>query len=133
MDTINKFIKKKILIIEDEQPIAHAIDNFLKMDGHDTYLATSGTQGLDLAEKHNPDLILLDIILPEMDGITLLRRIREEDWGKKIPVLVISNLSYKPIEEDAKKLDVYEYLVKSNVSIQSLAEKINGALALKQA
>src|SRR5438128_722620 len=87
---------KKVLIVEDEPAILRALVATSKAEGFETISAINGAEGLELGLEHQPDLIILDIVMPVMDGMTMLRRIREDagDWGKSVKALVYTNLSY---------------------------------------
>jgi len=80
--------------------------------------------GLRQALQEHPDLIVLDIIMPRMDGITMLPELRKDVWGKTAKVLLLTNLTNKEKEADVAELDVLGYLIKSNCSLGSLLEKI---------
>jgi DNA-binding response OmpR family regulator len=85
--------KKKILIIEDEKPLARALELKLTHEGFEVKSAFNGEEGLEVALHEHPDLIMLDIIMPVMDGITMLKKLREaNEWGKTVPVIFLTNL-----------------------------------------
>ena len=105
---------KKILIVEDEQSISDALNIKLKSVGYDTIQSFDGKDGLKKAIQEKPDLILLDIIMPVMDGMTMLEKLREDAWGKDAAVIILTNLSdAKKVEEAASK-NVYDFLVKAD-------------------
>lgn len=115
---------KTILIIEDEQPLIRILRQALASQDCDLIGAASGDTGLNIALKLKPDLILLDIMLPKLNGIELLKKLREDTWGKTVPVLVLSNFNdYEKITQ-ARKLGVIDYIIKSDVSTKELADKI---------
>ncbi len=114
---------KKILIVEDEVSIVKALKLKLTKAGFQVLVAENGKKGLTLALKEIPDLILLDVVMPVMDGMTMLQKLREEDAGKKIKVLVLTNLSYLT-GDVSDKYKVADYLVKSDWSISDLITKI---------
>lgn len=119
---------KKILIIEDD----HELRNVLRSALHDKNLtileAGDGESGLAIALSEHPDLILLDIILPKIDGITMLKKLRADAWGKSAQVIILTNLT------DTEKVDmavvegVRDYLVKTNWSLNDLLEKVKSKL-----
>ena len=84
---------KKILIVEDEQDMRQALVDELTREGFQTFEAKNGREGLESALKEHPDLILLDIVMPVMDGMTMMKKLRESAGGKKIPVILLTNLS----------------------------------------
>lgn len=116
---------KTILILEDDVPVLNALSDKLKREGFETLQAENGEVGLELATKNHPDMILLDIIMPIMDGEEFLKKIRKskETWGKKVPIMILTNLS----EESKKKLEKYHptfYFVKTSLSMNDVVEKI---------
>lgn len=126
MDEANK----KILIIEeieDDASLRAVIHDKLSREGFGVIEAKDGEEGLALALSEKPDLILLDIVMPKMDGVTMLKKLREaNEWGKNIPVILLTNLSADN-EKMNQMITDYEpayYLVKSNWSLHDLIEKI---------
>jgi len=86
-------IQKKILIIEDEAPLLHILETTLKREGFQVFTAGSGKVGLAAALRFRPHLVLLDLIMPGMNGIALLKKLRANEWGRDVPVIVLTNLS----------------------------------------
>lgn len=123
--------KKRILIIEDEEQIIDVLDRKLKKEGFETLLARDGVKGLEKALKEKPDLILLDLILPWMDGMTLLSKLREDDDGKKIKVIVLTNLDTAEKIYMSKEKGVFDYLVKTNWTLDDVVERIREAFGEK--
>jgi DNA-binding response OmpR family regulator len=121
-------MKKKILIIEDDNSIRKALKNKLSEEGFDTLEAVNGLEGLDLALSKKPDLILLDIVMPQMDGLTVLKKLREDSWGCDVKVIILSNLSDAKSVETSMEQGVYNYLVKANWKIEDVMAKIKETL-----
>jgi len=116
--------KIKIALIEDEEVLAGVLENKLKKEGFDVFTARDGEAGLELVQAVMPDLILLDIIMPKMDGFEVLARLHEDKNLSKIPVIVISN-SGQPVEiEKAVSLGVKDYLIKAEFDPQEVLSKI---------
>ena len=113
---------KKILIIEDEKPIARALELKLVHAGFEAKAVFNGEDGVALFQKETFDLILLDLIMPKMDGFKVLEALKE----KKIetPVIILSNLSQEDDERRAKALGAKEFFIKSNTPIATIVEKI---------
>ena len=121
---------QKILVIEDERSLREALEDILHIKNFLPISAKNGKEGLSLALKEHPDLILLDLIMPEMDGMTALKRIRESAWGKKAPVVILTNLSAtngQSIEDSPEKMDTY-YLIKSDWKLHDVVKKIEEIL-----
>ncbi|MFH1402360.1 MAG: response regulator [Patescibacteria group bacterium] len=123
--------KKRILIIEDERMISRALEDTLKFEGFEIISAENGSDGLKLALAERPDLIVLDIVLPKMNGMDMLKRLKENEDCKDIPVLILSNLSGKEKIIEAFKKGVDEYMVKSDYQIQDVVDKIRELLNIK--
>jgi len=120
---------KKILIIEDEIAFQKLMGDQLKRDGYEVISADDGKKGLDTAISKHPDLILLDLKLPIMDGLAVLSELREDAWGKSAKVIVLTNL--EPDKEILAKVLVNKpalYLVKSNIKLSELKGKILNVL-----
>lgn len=118
----------KILIIEDEPFLAEMYrDKFIK-SGFDIISAFSAEQGLEIVQKEKPDLILLDIILPEENGVTFLGWLREVTEIASIPVLVFSNYDDEETKKKAFKLEAKDYLIKTNHTPGELVAKIEQIL-----
>ncbi|MFA6392280.1 MAG: response regulator [Patescibacteria group bacterium] len=120
--------KKTILVVEDERPLLNALSTKLQNEGFEVIEAEDGEIGLKLAIKHKPDMILLDIILPKMDGITVLENLRENAWGKTANVIILSNLSDWDNTQKAVNLNVHDYLVKSDWEIKDVIKKVKSKL-----
>lgn len=115
---------KRILIVEDEKPLANMLSTKLKDEGFETDIAGDGEQGLKRALEWQPNLILLDIVMPKMDGMTMLRKLRDEEKGKNIHVILLTNLSDTSKVYEAVTLGVKDYLVKTNWDLDEIIEEI---------
>lgn len=119
---------KKILIVEDETAIADAMQVGLTEAGYEAKAAYDGEEGLKQAEEFKPDLILLDLLLPKKDGMTVLHELRENEATAKIPVMILSQLSDTDKISEGVSLGVVGYLVKVDFSLAEVIEKIKGVL-----
>lgn len=117
--------KKDILVIEDDQFLAKVYLAKLQKEGYGVRIAYDGQEGLDELNKKAPDIILLDLILPNMDGFEFLEKIKQEDKYKKIPVIILSNLGQDEDIKRGKKLGADDYFVKANTPLKEIVEKIN--------
>jgi DNA-binding response OmpR family regulator len=115
-----------ILIIEDEKPLARALELNLKDAGYTAKVVFNGSDGIDLLEKETFDLILCDLIMPKMDGFTVLAILKE--MKIKTPIIVLSNLSQKDDEKYAKAFGAKDFFIKSNTSIEVIVQKIKEIL-----
>ncbi|MDH4330708.1 MAG: response regulator [Candidatus Moranbacteria bacterium] len=120
--------KKIILIIEDDESLLEVLGQGVSDSGFKVLKAKNGADGLEMAVENKPDLILLDLIMPKMDGLTMLDKLREDEWGKDVPVIVLTNLSSP--EEISKTVDkgVSNYLVKSNWKLEEILKKVKQVL-----
>jgi len=126
--------KKIILIVEDEPALLNIYTQVLTMEGFHVLRAANGQEGMEIALSDKPNLILLDLLMPVMDGLTMMKKLREENvWGEKVPIIVFSNLSAKQ-EKITKAVIEYKpagYLVKADCSLQDIIKKINEQLICK--
>ena len=118
--------RKRILIVEDEKPLSHALKLKLSHEGYEIAVAGDGEEGVKLAKEQSFDLILIDIIMPKMDGFAALAALKES--GSATAVIVLSNLGQQEDIEKAKKLGVLDYMVKSNTPISRIVEVVNTLL-----
>lgn len=119
----------KILIVEDEQSIVDALKEKFTMAGHAVSVAKDGVEGIVTALKELPEVILLDIKMPRKDGFEMLKELRENDWGKKVRVIVLTNLNDPTHIADMLEAGANEYLVKTewklNELLDHLVEKVS--------
>lgn len=121
---------KKILVIEDEATLQKALNEVLSREGYQVVSSLDGLNGLELAQKESPDLILLDIILPKMDGFEVLKRIKENERISQIPVIILTNLSDLNDIQKALDLGATTYLVKADFHIEDVLKKIEKVLSI---
>lgn len=118
--------KKRILIIEDEKPLAHALELKMSHEGYDTTVACTGSEGLKEALTGTYDLILLDLILPEIDGFTILEELKSKKIGPV--VIILSNLGQDEDRKKAEEYGVKKYLVKSNIPLSDIVKVVKAAI-----
>lgn len=120
----------KILIVEDEKDLREALRDVLDSENYSVLEAGTGAEGVKTALSEHPDLILLDILMPEMDGITALKKIRKDAWGKSAKVIILTNLnpSQERIITDLITNEPLDYLIKSDWKIYDVVKKIEEAL-----
>lgn len=124
---------KKILIVDDEEAIQKAISDILSNQGFAAQVAKDGEEGLTIALKERPDLILLDILMPKMDGMIMLQRLRANDWGKNVPVIILTNVapSSNSVIDSVLQNEPAYYLVKSDVKLEGIVEKVKEVLKIE--
>jgi CheY-like chemotaxis protein len=121
--------QKTILVVEDESSMRRVLVDKLSLEAFSVLEAKNGEEGLKIALEKHPDLILLDIIMPRMDGITMLKKLRDDEWGKKVEVILLTNLSEKEKIAEAMEQETFEYLVKTDWKIEDVVEKVKEKLA----
>lgn len=119
---------KKILIAEDEKPMAKALELKLSHAGFEVSLAFNGEEALKLAKETPYDLLLLDLMMPKIDGFTVLKEIQQSQ--SKLPVIVLSNLSQADDEQKARALGARDFFVKSNTPLAEIVNHVNSVLGL---
>ncbi len=119
----------KILVVEDDKFLRELINRKLQSENFETVLAIDGEVALELVEKEKPDIILLDLILPGINGFEVLTKIKENDKVKEIPVIILSNLGQKDDIEKGMGLGANDYLVKAHFTPNEIIEKINQTLS----
>ncbi|MDR3549088.1 MAG: response regulator [Candidatus Pacebacteria bacterium] len=125
-DTDRSLIHKKILIAEDEPAMLSALRDKFAREGCEVITAEDGEIALSLAATEQPDIILLDILMPKVDGMEVLSKIREaSEWGKKVPVIILTNLpADERIMGGIVKDEPSYYLVKSDWKLSEVVEKV---------
>ncbi|PIW89849.1 MAG: response regulator [Candidatus Nealsonbacteria bacterium CG_4_8_14_3_um_filter_40_11] len=119
---------KTILFIEDESALQKTFGEIFKQEGYEMTSALDGEVGLRLAKTKKPDLILLDLILPKINGFDVLKQLKEDPDTKEIPVIVLTNLEGMQDIEKVIGLGATTYLIKANYSLVEVMEKIKKAL-----
>ena len=119
---------QKILIIEDDKFLRELISRKLQEEGYEISEAIDGAEGLKKAKEEKSDLILLDLILPGMDGFDVLSKLKEDAAISSIPVIILSNLGQKEDVEKGFKLGAIDYLVKAHFTPGEILEKIRKVL-----
>jgi two-component system, OmpR family, phosphate regulon response regulator PhoB len=121
-------MKRKILLIEDEKKIAKAYQEYLEDNEYEVEIAYDGEEGLRQVQSFQPDLILLDIAMPKLDGIAVLRELKSMGATKGIPVIMLTNLDQQENMAETAKLGSTLYFVKANTSLSTLAKWIGDLL-----
>lgn len=111
-------------IVEDEKDISEMYRRKFVDAGFDTIIAADGKVGLELAEQKKPDIILLDLMMPVMDGNTMLKLLRATEWGKNVPVFVLTNLGDEDTMKEMESLNIQGYMVKADFVPSQIVEEI---------
>lgn len=121
-------MNKRILIVEDNATLSDALSTSLKEEKFEVFEAHDGVQGLEMAESILPDLIVCDINMPKMDGLTMLSRMRSKKWGKNLEVIMLTNYSDQKKISMALEISVFSYLVKSDWDLSQIVQQIKDKL-----
>ncbi len=119
----------KILVVEDDKFLRELICRKLIKEGYDVHEAIDGEDGLKKAKEVIPDLVLLDLILPGIDGFEVLARIKENPKTSILPIVILSNLGQKDEVEKGLKLGAIDFLIKAHFTPEEIVEKIRAILA----
>ncbi len=115
---------KKVLVVDDEKDLRDALHTMLEASGFVVFEAGDGEAGLTIAEAERPDIILLDIMMPIMDGHQVLNRLRQTPWGLRIPVLLLTNADDPHNIARGVELRSDDYLIKSQTSLATIIKKV---------
>jgi DNA-binding response OmpR family regulator len=120
---------QKIAIIEDDQAIAQMYRMKFESEGYEVETASNGKLGLELAETMHPDVILLDLMMPEMNGDEMLTKLRATPWGKDTKVIILTNMGEQEAPDSIKHQDVRRFIVKAEMTPRQVAEMVKAELA----
>lgn len=120
---------KKILIAEDETTLRKILADMISQNGFEVLEAGDGEESLKKSFNEHPDLILLNILMPKIDGLAMLEKLREDEWGKNVPVIILTNVD--PDGKELEKIIEYKasyYLIKSKTNMENIIIKIKELL-----
>lgn len=115
---------KTILLVEDDEMLHTMYTQKFTKEGYEVFSAYNGQEGLDLAQKNHPDVILLDIIMPKMDGFVALKKLKKDEGTANIPVILLTNLGQDEDIRRGKELGATDYFIKANHTPQEVVEKV---------
>jgi DNA-binding response OmpR family regulator len=119
----------KIAIIEDDQAISQMYRIKFESEGYEVETAENGKLGLELTESMQPDIILLDLMMPVMTGDEMLAQLRQTDWGKDIKVIILTNMGEQEAPTSIKEAGVKRFIVKAEMTPRQVAEMVKAELA----
>jgi DNA-binding response OmpR family regulator len=120
----------KIAIIEDDSVIAQMYRMKFEADGFEVQIANNGKDGVSLVKQFSPDMVLLDMQMPLMNGDEALKLIRSEEWGKSVPVMILTNLGEEEAPKDIRSLGIESYIVKADLTPRQVVERVKTTLGL---
>jgi DNA-binding response OmpR family regulator len=121
----------KIAIIEDDPVISQMYRMKFEADGFDVQLANNGKRGVASVEAFVPDMILMDLQMPEMGGAEALAVLRKSDFGKDIPVIILTNLGEEEAPKEIRGLGIHSYIVKADLTPRQVVQRVKEALGSK--
>ena len=119
---------QKVAIIEDDIAISQMYRLKFESEGYEVQTADNGRVGLELAEAFKPDIILLDLMMPEMTGDQMLTELRKKPWGKDVIVIILTNMGEEEAPKSLKTLNVHSFIVKAEMTPRQVAERVKSAL-----
>jgi DNA-binding response OmpR family regulator len=118
----------KVAIIEDDMAISQMYRLKFETEGYEVQTADNGKLGLELIEEFSPDIILLDLMMPEMTGDEMLAELRKKPWGKTVTVIILTNMGEEEAPKSLKELGVHSFIVKAEMTPRQVAERVKQAL-----
>lgn len=122
----------KVAIIEDDPAINQMYRMKFESEGFNVRLASDGQTGYELIKSFLPDIILLDLQMPEVSGLEVLRKIRGEEWGNEIPVIILTNMGEEESPSEIKDLNVETYIVKADLTPRQVVARVKESLGIEQ-
>ncbi len=121
---------KTVLVVDDEIALVKALETVLKSEGYKVITASDGEVGFKMCHDNHPDLILLDILMPHLDGLGMLEKLRtcKDDFCEHVPVIILTNLTNEDFEKNANKLDAPDYVIKSDTDLKSIVAMVHKKL-----
>jgi CheY-like chemotaxis protein len=121
-------MSQKILIVEDEVALSEVLKDKMIHEGYEVETAKNGLEGLQAVKNNPPDLILMDVLMPVMDGMTALNELKKDEKTSKIPVIILSNMSDSQDVTKAMQYNTFDYLIKSDISLEAVLDKVRSKL-----
>lgn len=121
--------KKKVLLVEDDEMLHTMYTQKFAKEGYEVFSAYNGAEGLQMIEEHHPDVVLLDIIMPKMDGFVTLKKLKKNEATKNIPVILLTNLGQEEDIRKGRELGADDYFIKANHTPQEVVAKVTKVLS----
>jgi len=120
---------KKLLVVEDDKALIEAMKDRFEQEGFEVFTAVNGEDGVKVAKAEHPDLILLDVMMPKLNGMEALALLRQDKWGKDVPVFVLTALDAEDKRREAAQMGA-DYIVKSATKLEVVVEKVKEQLGI---
>ncbi|MDE2026167.1 MAG: response regulator [Patescibacteria group bacterium] len=122
-------MKKTVLLVEDDSILSEMYQSKLNREGFEVITADNGENGLSLALQIHPEIILLDILMPKMDGMTLMKKLREDHWGQNVPIIILTNLNMNDkISQGISKDHPTYFFMKTEVTPSDVVDRVKEVL-----
>jgi len=121
--------KAKVAIIEDDVAIVQMYRMKFEAEGYQVATAGDGEAGLQVIETASPDIILLDLNMPQMDGETMLKKLRKQEWGKDLKVIILTNIGASEAPSSISKLGVKDFIVKAELTPKQVVDRVKQILS----
>jgi DNA-binding response OmpR family regulator len=122
-------MSQKIAVVEDDGSIRDMYRTKFEAEGFEVFTAENGAKGLELIKEHKPDVILLDIMMPEMTGDEMLHKLRGTDWGRGIKVIIMTNVSQEEALKKVRELGVSDFVIKAQSTPHQVLEVVRKVLS----
>ena len=122
-------VKAKIAVVEDDVAIVQMYRMKFEEEGYTVATASDGQAGLDLLKRFRPDILLLDLMMPIMDGLAVLQKLRKQPEGKNLKVIVLTNMGESEAPPEIRKLGVADFIVKADMTPKQVADRVKQVLA----
>jgi len=116
--------KKVVLIVDDDIIILNLYERMFKNKGMDVHVAKDGEEGLEMIRKEHPDFVVLDIRMPKLDGIEVLKKVREDEEFKDTPILMLTNFDLREYREEVEKLGAVDFLIKTGIKPSEIVKRV---------
>jgi DNA-binding response OmpR family regulator len=117
-----------ILVVEDDTLLMNSIAEVLTNAGYKVLQARDGNEGLNIALKDHPNLVLTDNLMPILNGVDMVAKFRQDDWGKKVPVIIMTNMYNADTLNDSLEAGITDYVMKSDFSVDKVADLVRNRL-----
>lgn len=121
-------MSKTILVVDDDDTIRRVLSDKFEAEKFDILTASNGEEGLSTALAKHPNMVLLDLVMPVMDGMSMLKALRQDSWGKDVPVMILTNVNNGDDVGEALKYNVYDFLVKTDWRLEDVVERVKARL-----
>jgi two-component system response regulator RpaA len=120
---------KKVLLIEDDSILSEMYQSKLEREGFDVSTADDGDKGLTIALQYHPEIILLDLLIPKMDGMTLMKKLREDHWGQNVPIIILTNLNINDkINQGIREDHPTYFFMKTEITPSGVVDRVKEVL-----